>query len=344
MTLSDEPISPRDWPTTTTHRIRIVGPNPAMDRIQTVGDLVPGSVHRVRSVVAKAGGKSFIVARTVRTLGVDVSLYGFLGGPVAELAARECRELGIDDRHTPIRGETRITPVIVEESTGRSTVFNEPGPEVSATEVAELTRRISADLEAGDLVVCTGSLPPGLDAGFYADVVRTGRSRGALVAVDASRDVLRLALDAAPWIVKCNRTEFEAATGLSAAGSGATSVTDVTAAMQRQVDRGTSVVIVTMGASAFLVATGDGVWTVHVPRIEAVNATGSGDTFLACFVASVADGGSLAEALRQATAGGVANAAQLQAGLDDTSALEGYAREVSFASADALPREEGDVA
>ncbi|RWZ58313.1 hypothetical protein ELQ92_14925 [Labedella populi] len=337
---STEPIDPRDWPTTTTHRIRIVGPNPAMDRIQTVGDLVPGHVHRVRSVVAKAGGKSFIVARTVRSLGVNVSLYGFLGGPVAELAARECRTLGIDDRHTPIRGETRITPVIVEESTGRSTVFNEPGPEVSATEVAELTRRLSTDLEAGDLVVCTGSLPPGLDTGFYADVVRTGRSRGALVAVDASRDVLRMALEAAPWIVKCNRTEFEAVAGVAASGTEATSLSGLTAAMRRQVARGTSVVIVTMGASAFLVATADGVWTVHVPRIDAVNATGSGDTFLACFVATVADGGSLADALRRATAGGVANAAQLQAGLDDTSALAGYARDVTFSPSDAREPEE----
>jgi 1-phosphofructokinase family hexose kinase len=327
-----EPIDPIDWPTSISRRIRIVGPNPAMDRTQTIGTLEPGHVHRVRSVVAKAGGKSFIVARTIRSLGIDVSMYGFLGGPVGTIAADECRHRGIEDRHTRIAGSTRITPVIVEESTGRSTVFNEPGPQVSESEVKQLRTRIHEDIRSGDLVVCTGSLPPGLPTRFYSEVADLARARGARVAVDASRDVLRHALAAAPWMVKCNRSEFADATGCAVDGDEETTLRNIANAMASQVSLGSSIVIVTMGSAAFLVATADGLWQVDVPRIEAVNATGSGDTFLACFMASVADGRSLTDSLRLATAGGVVNAGQLEPGLDDASGLARFTAEVSFAS------------
>jgi 1-phosphofructokinase family hexose kinase len=312
-----------------------------MDRTQTVDVLEPGHVHRVRSVVARAGGKSFIVARTVRSLGVDVSMYGFLGGPVGAIAGEECRSRGIDDRHTQIAGSTRITPVIVEMSTGRSTVLNEPGPEVSESEITQLRDRIAADVLSDDLVVCTGSLPPGLPTAFYADVAELVRARGARLAVDASRDVLRHALAAAPWIVKCNRSEFADATGCAAVGDDETALRSIAGAMTTQLQRGSSIVIVTMGSAAFLVATGEGLWHVGVPQIEAVNATGSGDTFLACFMASVADGGSLADSLRLATAGGVVNAGQLTPGLDDASGLSSFTAAVSFAplfELDQVPR------
>ncbi|MCP2032126.1 1-phosphofructokinase family hexose kinase [Okibacterium sp. HSC-33S16] len=302
-----------------------------MDRTQTIDRLEPGHVHRVRSVVARAGGKSFIVARTVRSLGVEVSMYGFLGGPVGAIAAEECRDRGIDDRHTPIAGSTRITPVIVEVSTGRSTVLNEPGPEVTEAEIKQLRAKIAEDVLLGDLVVCTGSLPPGLPSSFYADVAELAHSRGARLAVDASRDVLRHALAAAPWLVKCNRSEFADATGCAADGHDEAALRSIASAMVTQIERGSSIVIVTMGSAAFVVATADGLWQVAVPQIEAVNATGSGDTFLACFMASVADGCSLSDSLRMATAGGVVNAGQLTPGLDDASGLVTFAAAVSFA-------------
>ena len=324
----DAPRTPERWPSAAGTEVQVVGPNPAMDRLQIIDELHPGEVHRVRTVEARAGGKSFIVARSLRRLFVDVALHGFLGGPVAELSAEECRQLGIRDLHTPIAGATRITPVIVEAKSGRSTVLNEPGPQVTPEEEARFRELLLRELRPGALVVCTGSLPPSLDPRLYADIALAGARAGAFVAVDASGAVLSEALRAGPWLVKCNQAEFLTSAGHDAHpddhGADEHSADEhraVVALMQEQLTRGSAVVIVTRGASGFLAATEDGVWSVSVPSVDVVNATGSGDTFLACFVATVANGGGLDEALRAAAAGGAANAAQLEPGLQRASDL-----------------------
>jgi 1-phosphofructokinase family hexose kinase len=325
MTDVNVPVTPSAWPRPLP-KVRVVGPNPAMDRVQVVDTLKPGAVHRATEVAARAGGKSFIVARTLRRRGVGVAMYGFLGGVIVDLAAAECRALGIDDRHTRVKESTRITPVIVEASTGRSTVINEPGPMIQPVEDAVFRESLIADIRAGDVIVCTGSLPPGVDTGLYATIAREAAARGAYVAVDASGDSLRLALEAAPWLVKCNRAEFTTVHRLAPDADDA----EVVAAMSAQVGRGSALVVVTMGAASFLAATQDGIWRVGVPVTDVVNATGSGDTFLGCFVAAAVRGDGFADALRDATAGGVVNAGQLEAGLQPDAELEPFRSQVTI--------------
>lgn len=316
---------PQLWPSATSSPIRVVGPNPAMDRLIVVTELHPGGVHRASRVVELAGGKSFIIARSLRRLGVGVAVYGFLGGPVGDFVARECRALGALDRHTPISGSSRITPVIIEKHTGRSTVLNEPGPEISTAELDGLRFSVQDDLSAGDIVVCTGSVPRGVPNALYAETVRAARAVGAFSIVDASGDLLAAALGEAPWLVKCNATEFAALHGCA--------VHDVPSLihhMRGQVDSGSTIVIITRGSDATLVATADGFWQVGVPAIPVVNATGSGDTFLACLVAAIARGADLSTALTDATVGGALNASRLEAGLPDRPDLSSWREDVAI--------------
>lgn len=320
------PPNPLWWPAPSPQPLMVVGPNPAMDRLQVIGQLEPGAVHRVRAVAARAGGKSFIVARSIRALGPDVEIFGFLGGAAGELARAECVTFGMRDRHTPIAADTRITPVIVEAKTGRSTVFNEPGPALTDEEQARFWGAIDGAVAADRITVCTGSLPPDLGSDTYARIVTLANSRGGFSAVDASGKVLRSTLSSRPWMVKCNRSEFESVLGDSSEhGEDA-----ILERMRSLVAEGTGIVIVTMGAQSFLVVTADGAWSVSVPVVPVVNATGSGDTFLAAFIAQVKLGASFADALRAAAAGGAFNAAHLEPGLVPGAELEPLAAQVRF--------------
>ena len=69
-----------------------------------------------------AGGKGMIVVRGVVRLGGRAALHGFVGGPVGEQISAGCRELGVEDRHVRIDGETRVSTVLVDSATGSSTV------------------------------------------------------------------------------------------------------------------------------------------------------------------------------------------------------------------------------
>jgi 1-phosphofructokinase family hexose kinase len=308
----------------------IVGPNPAMDRLEVIGQLEPGSVHRVRRVHARAGGKSFIVGRSARVLGADVEMFGFLGGAAGELARTECRELGIDDRHTSIAADTRITAVIVESKTGRSTVFNEPGPPLTDDERQAFWDAVSERLGAERIVACTGSLPPDLPADSYGRIVAAANAAGAYSAIDASGKVLRAAVAATPWLVKCNGQEFRAAIGDGASGD--PDVADLVGHVAALISGGVSIVVVTMGPKDFLAATADGMWSVTAPGVDVVNATGSGDTFFAAFLATASQGGSFADSLAAAAAGGAVNASQLEPGLQPGAELAALAAQVRFSA------------
>ena len=89
-----------------------------------------------------------------------------------------------------IAGETRISPIMVESGTGRTTVVNEPGPTIRPEELAELEAQLERDVRRGDYVILTGSLPPGVPADFYADAVKRVQAVGAFAFVDTSGEAL----------------------------------------------------------------------------------------------------------------------------------------------------------
>ncbi len=91
--------------------IRVVGANPAMDRVAAWPPVRLGAVNRAAEVLVLAGGKGLNVCHGVRSLGGRVAAYGFVGGEVGAFIRRGCAEAGIDDRLTPIAGETRVTRV-----------------------------------------------------------------------------------------------------------------------------------------------------------------------------------------------------------------------------------------
>ncbi|MFD8625735.1 1-phosphofructokinase family hexose kinase [Streptomyces hygroscopicus] len=291
------------------HRIRIVGPNPAMDRIEYLDRLEPHTVNRSLETRILPGGKSLIVARAVSRLGGRPVLYGFLGGVVGRYISEQCATLGIEDRHTVISGETRINPVLVERSTGHSTVINETGPTIRPQEAERLLRALADDCAEGDHVVLTGSLPPGLGPDYYGELVTAVRSRGARALVDTSGPALVAAVRHDPWLVKCNVEEFTTAFGVPAAS---TDPADLVPALRDLLGGGLKTVVVTLGAQGLLAVTADRALTVLPPAVRTVNATGSGDTFLAAFALACARGASLEEALRQGTAAAAANAAVLE--------------------------------
>ena len=289
--------------------VHVVSPNPAQDRLQVVPRLVVGEVHRATEVVSRPGGKGMIVARGVVRLGGRAALHGFVGGPVGAQISAGCRELGIEDRHVRIAGETRVTTVLVDASSGASTVVNEPGPEVAAGEVESLVEGLLAAVAEGDLVVCTGSLPRGVAPELYARCVRDLRGRGVRTVVDTSGAALALAVRAAPDVLKVNEQELRADSGL-AEGDG--DPADLDTLLRRVLDAGVGAVVVTRGADGLSYRSATEAWDVTTPAVPVVNATGSGDLMLAGFVTALAHGEDVEAALRTGAAAGAANAARLE--------------------------------
>lgn len=287
--------------------------NPSIDTRYEVEHLIIDDVNRV--VPAKtAGGKGLNVSRVLVQLGDDVLATGLLGGHAGAYLGELMDIDGIHHRFTPIAGESRTCIALLHD--GNQTEFLESGPAISEEELVTFTANFTdlVSREDCDCVTISGSLPTGVPAHYYADVVAIARRAGVPVLLDTSGAALDEALnaDVKPTLVKPNLTEINGLLGTSYTPDQALELKDRLAADERFAD--IPWVIVSMG-SAGSVGFHDGhAFRVVTPAIPAVNATGSGDSTIAGFAHAIAAGLDAETVLRYGNTCGKLNAMDPQTG------------------------------
>ena len=279
--------------------------NPSIDTAYQIDHLVIDDVNRV--VPRKtAGGKGLNVSRVLVQLGDDVVATGLLGGHSGAYLGDLMDADGIRHRFTPIAGESRTCIALLHD--GCQTELLESGPEVSAEELAAFLGNFEDLVGQADCVAISGSLPKGVPADLYAGMVATVARAGKPVLLDTSGAALDVALAAEvkPTLVKPNLTEINGLLGTSF-------TPEDLPALQAKLEQderfaGIPWVVVTMGgAGAVAFHEGRGYRVVTSP-IEAVNATGSGDSTIAGFAHAIARGADDEEVLRCGNTCGKLNA------------------------------------
>ena len=318
--------------------IGVVCLNPALDVTHHVAAVDWSGVNRPDEVHARPGGKGLNVARTLHALGTEVLVMGLAGGTTGQAVTAALAALAVPSAFTWVRGETRRTFTVVDGRTGDVALFSEPGPRIAADGYAEFRARYASVLSRCAAVVLSGSLPPGLPAGCYAELTAMAAGAGVPVLLDAHGEALRLGAAAGPAIVKPNLAELEMFAGRALSGpalsgpalsgpalsgpargipagsrSGGTgpAVPDrqaVAAAAGELRAAGPQAVVVSLGADGLLADTPDGGWQAVPPAVVAGNATGAGDAAAAGLAQGLALGQPWPERLRDAVALGTAAA------------------------------------
>ncbi len=304
----------------------VLGANLTFDRTLRVERLVPGNVMRPRSAVVTAGGKSVNVCRASQAFGVHprliANLPGRTGGLVGDLLDAE----GHDVLRVATTGEIRTATVILEDD-GRTTVLNEPGPQLTSVDRKALLVAIARECAGQRIIVASGSLPPGEAASdLYHEVTRVGRAHGLRVVLDAARDDLAAALPAGPDVVTPNLAEAIAV--LSGAPVSEAVELDVpnlheaalTAACQLRA-AGAGAALVTVGRHGVAGADAHGLFWVRAPKVDEVNPIGAGDAFVGGLACSLDAGLGLREATARAVASGAASVSTDVAGRIDDAVL-----------------------
>jgi tagatose 6-phosphate kinase len=306
-----------------TGRILVVTLNPALDLTYRLTTVDWAGVNRPADVRTRPGGKGLNVAFTLAALGVEVTVAGLAGGSTGATIGEALITDGIGAALTPIRGETRRTVTIVDAQRAEAAVFNEQGPDVTAAELAAFETDYAAALSPAELVVLTGSLPPGIDAGVYARLIKHAELAGIPAVLDAGGEVLRLGAAAGPAIVKPNLAELEAAAGRRLRdGADRADVAAVEASAGDLLTLGAQAAVVSLGPDGLLAATGTGCWHVAAPEVTVSNPTGAGDAVVAGLALGLARGWSWPDRLRHAAALGAATVATPVAGQFDRAVYE----------------------
>jgi tagatose 6-phosphate kinase len=277
-----------------------------------------GQTARVQAVARQAGGKGVNAARVLHSLGRAAAVSGFAGGFTAQEARAELAQAGLRDVLVAIPGESRIATMVVEED-GAATGFSEPGPDITPTDWAALRDRFDTLIGDAGAAIIAGSVPPGVPADGYAQLVAAAVRAGVPVLLDADSEALARGVEARPDIVKINEAELR----------GVHDHEHLMEAARALQDQGARSVVITQGADGLSALTEDGE-LLHAAPPEPLrgNPTGAGDAASAALMAALLDGRSWPERLADAAALSAAAVCTPLAGQFDAAVYERLRTEI----------------
>jgi 1-phosphofructokinase family hexose kinase len=312
--------------------------NAAIDKALSVPNFRLGRRHRTVEQRTMAGGKGVNIARTLKMLGQPVIATGFAGGATGTHIVEQLTEESILNDFVRIREESRTNTSVLDPTTGNQTEINERGPSVSESEIELFRDKLLYLARGAAIVVFAGSLPRGLETDIYAVLIRELERTGVTTVIDTDGEPLRQAVRAEPDVVSPNVIEAEELVGheFSSEEERSLGVREIAALGPREA-------IMTLPDGCFAQVLVDGqpsMRRVSVEPRESIAKRGSGDAFLAGYIAARYEGRTPDQCLRFGVACGAESTARLGAGLIDPREARRLMGDVEL-SAIELPAEVG---
>ena len=301
--------------------------NAAIDKTLAVPNYRLGRRHRAVEQTAMAGGKGVNVARALRALGQPVIATGIAGGPTGTRIVEHLTEESILNDFVRIREESRTSTAVVDPTSGEQTEINEYGPHVSEQELELFVDKLLYLAKGAEVCVFAGSLPRGVDLALYGRLIEDLKRLGVMTVLDSEGEPLRIATRSGPDVVSPNELEAEGLVGHEFSDE-----EDRRYAVGEMLELGARESIMTLPAGCLAMLLGAGgerrLYRATLAPLEAVSAIGSGDAFLAGFVAARYSGRDVEACLRFAVACGAESTQHFGAGVLERREVERLAPEV----------------
>jgi 1-phosphofructokinase family hexose kinase len=300
--------------------------NAALDKTLEVPNFALGRRHRSVDQTTMPGGKGVNVARAIRSFGQPVIATGLAGGSTGNRIIEALNDEAILNSFVRIREESRTNTAVLDPTTGVHTEINERGPAVSPQELELFREKLLYLAQGASVCVFAGSTPRGVDPDIYASLIREVKKLGAKTMVDSDGEPLRLAVRAEPDLISPNELEAEELVGYEFNDDA-----DRIQAVIEMSRLGAEEVIMTVPDGCFallLESGGHAVYRVRVEEQETRSVVGSGDAFLAGYLAARYSGRAPVECLRFGVASGAESTHHFGAGIIDPPRVERLLAEV----------------
>jgi 1-phosphofructokinase family hexose kinase len=302
--------------------------NAALDKTLEVPNFRVGRRHRSVEQTTMPGGKGVNIARALKRLGQPVIATGLAGGATGNRIVDALNDEAILNGFVRIREESRTNTAVLDPTTGVHTEINERGPAVSAHDLELFRDKLLYLAKGASMCVFAGSLPRGVPPDVYARLIRELKKLDVITIVDTEGEPLRLAARAEPDIVSPNELEAEELVGHEFNDGD-----DRCEAVVEMTRLGPSEAIMTVpdGCYAYVLnGGGQALYRVRIEEQEARSTIGSGDAFLAGYIAARYQDRSPVECLRYGVACGAESVQHFGAGLIDPGAVERLLPEVDL--------------
>ena len=271
--------------------------NAAIDKRYVVEGYQVGEVNRVKECAYVPGGKGLNVSKPASIYGAEVVATGFVGGHAGNYIEEALEPFGIKSAFYHVKDESRSCINIWDEVNHVQTEFLEPGFTLTEADFEGFMEKFKGLVKDADVVAMSGSVPKGLDGTAYQKLVKIVKEAGKKVILDTSGKLLEMGIEACPTMIKPNIDEIRMLTGKPC-----DNLDDIITAAKDVHNKGVDIVAVSLGADGSFVVCDSGVYQAKVPKIDAVNTVGCGDSMIAGFALGISEGLSMEGILRKASA------------------------------------------
>lgn len=285
--------------------------NPSVDRRYTIDSFEKGQIFRTDDFQYTPGGKGINVTKVIKAFNEPVNATGFLGGRSGEYIRDQLDDMDINHNFISINGDTRSCLAILSDD-GSQTEILESGPSVSSQKASKFYESYREMLKDSEIICVSGSLPKGLPADTYRDLIVMAKEEGKKFILDTSGEALKLGIEAGPFLVKPNKEELE-----NLMGCKIESQEEISKAVGYIMENGVEIVVVSLGKSGSMVFYDGYYYKVIVPDVNVVNPVGSGDSMVAGLAVSLLRDYDIETILKIGAACGTANAMEAETGKVD---------------------------
>lgn len=254
-----------------------VSPNVALDRVHVIRGFEPGKQSRALFEFLQPGGSGVHATSVIQTLGSKSIALGLLGGHTGELWKSEADKRNLAYDMISIPNETRESFCLIDLDQGSVVESVQEGPRVEPSLKDALLARLEKYLPNAELLILSGSLPPGLPVDLYSVMIQLARRYNVSVLADIHSEPLRNALSSRPWLIKPNLSEFHEL------------IHRTTQSQTERIEAGlefcrqTGIILaLSMSGKGLLLTTPDEQWLLKPPSVEMHLPDGRGQNVIGC--------------------------------------------------------------
>ncbi len=284
-------------------KIITVTANTAIDFFIEVEGLTASDNILAKNSIDFACGKGINVAKAIESLDIPVSCLGFVGHQsVAAFNALNTSLLHVD--LTMVTGKTRTNITLFDSAADKETHIRTTGFTVTDVDCQKLIEKIDACTEPGDIVILSGSLPPGAPGNLYQTIIELCHCKAVIPFLDASGTGLMSGIKAKPYLIKPNQQELEDIIGRTLPNE-----QSIVNAARAIIDQGVQWVYVSRGGKGAIAVSECVALSAYVDNLpgNVVSKIGCGDAMVAGLAVATLKGLDLNETLKLGIACGTAN-------------------------------------
>ncbi len=276
--------------------------NPAIDLNFTADRLAFDDRAYLQERSEAPGGRGINASLVLHSLGVETLAIAASGGITGKRFESFLANAGFAVEFVQIEQDIRTNYAITDRQ-GLTVKLDEQGPVLSPGEVTRLRDAVLQRLPGADWLLLSGSLPPGVPANFYQQLIENAGKHKVRTLLDCGGQPLLEGLDARPTLVAPNQNEAE-------------HVLDRALVMRKHFHEaaaqisamGAESVVLSLGSRGATVSHRGSIVEVIPPRTDAVCPIGSGDALNAALIWAVTEGCDFFDAVRWGVAAGTASA------------------------------------